>query len=345
MNILNSDNLKQYVLIGLILILGITLGRQLFDFFPGLLGAITLYILMREQFFHLTVIRSWKKWVAAIAFILGAIVVFVFPIIALVQIMLPRFTYFLNDTSQLNTILTTLTAKLHNISPHLNITEEQIRGLTESATSSLPTVLTTTATILTNTILAFFILYFMLVDGRKMEYQVQRYMPLKDTNIDDIWRATRVMVVSNAIGIPVLAACQAFVAVIGYYIFGIEAYMLWGILTGVFSLVPVIGTAVIWAPLCIYLYAIGQSGQATGLLLYSIIITGSVDNILRFTILKKLGDVHPIITALGIIVGIPLFGFMGFIFGPLLISYLLLLVKIYRVEFSPRGNGNSNSGT
>jgi predicted PurR-regulated permease PerM len=107
--------------------------------------------------------------------------------------------------------------------------------------------------------------------------------------------------------------------------------------------VPIIGTAVVWVPLCIYLYAIGNSAQATGLLLYSIVITGSVDNILRFTILKKLGDVHPIITALGIIVGIPLFGFMGFIFGPLLISYLLLLVKIYRVEFSPRGNGNGGT--
>jgi predicted PurR-regulated permease PerM len=340
MNILNSDNLKQYLLIGLILALGITLGRQLFTFFPGLLGAVTLYILMREQFFHLTVIKSWKKWVVAILFIIGAIVVFVFPLIALIQIMLPKFTAFLNDESQMNSILATLTAKLRSISPKLNINEQQIREMAMKVTSSLPTVLSTTANVLTNTVLAFFLLYFMLVDGRKMEYQIQRYMPLKDTNIDEIWKATRVMVVSNAIGIPVLAACQAFVAAVGYYFFGVEAYMLWGIMTGVFSLVPIIGTAVVWAPLCIYMFAVGKAGEATGLLLYSLVVTGSVDNILRFTILKKLGDVHPVVTALGIMVGIPLFGFMGFIFGPLLISYLLLLVKIYRVEFSRRGNGN-----
>jgi predicted PurR-regulated permease PerM len=337
MRVLNTDNLKQYLLIGAIIIFGYTLGRELYEFFPGLLGAITLYILMREQFFYLTVVKNWKKWATAILFIVGAMVVFVFPIVALLQVLLPKFTDFLNDTSQLNTILDTLTKKMQSISPRFSINEEQIRTMVQRATSSVPTVLSATLTMLTNAILAFFILYFMLVDGRKMEYTIQKYMPLKDTNIDDIWQATRTMVISNAIGIPVLGACQAIVAVAGYYIFGIESYVLWGIVTGVFSLVPVIGTAVVWAPLCIYLFAIGHNPQGVGLLLYSLIITGSVDNILRFTILKKLGDVHPIITALGIIVGVPLFGFMGFIFGPLLISYFLLLIKIYRVEFSQSG--------
>lgn len=337
MNVLNNDNLKQYLLIGLVIVLGYTLGKELFSFFPGLLGAVTLYILMREQFFHLTVVRNWKKWATAILFIIGAMVVFVFPIVALLQVLLPKFTEFLNDTGQLSTILDTLTRKLQSISPHFSINEEQIRGMAQRATSSVPTVLNATMTMLTNAILAFFILYFMLVDGRKMEYTIQKYMPLKDANINDIWQATRTMVISNAIGIPVLGICQAIVAIAGYYIFGIESYVLWGIVTGVFSLVPVIGTAVVWAPLCIYLFATGHNPQGVGLLFYSLLVTGSVDNILRFTILKKLGDVHPIITALGIIVGVPLFGFMGFIFGPLLISYLLLLIKIYRVEFSQNG--------
>jgi predicted PurR-regulated permease PerM len=90
----------------------------------------------------------------------------------------------------------------------------------------------------------------------------------------------------------------------------------------------------IWGPLCIYLFALGHSNDAIGLLIYAAIIIGGIDNVLRFTILKRLGNVHPIVTTLGIIVGLPLFGFMGLIFGPLIISYLLLLIKIYRAEFS-----------
>lgn len=341
MNVLNTDNLKQYLLIALILILGYAIGKQLYDFFPGVLGAVTLYILMRQYFFHLTIVKSWKKWVTALVFIAGAIIIFVLPFIALLQVLLPRFSDFLSDTSQLNIILDTLSKKLQKVAPQLAITEEQIRGLTQRATASVPTVLSATANMLTNTVLAFFILYFMLIDGRKMEYTIQKYLPLKDTNIDDIWSATRVMVVSNAIGIPVLAAFQAVVAIVGYYIFGIEDYVLWGIVTGVFSIAPIVGTAIVWIPLCIYLFAIGHTSQGIGLTIYSVLITGGVDNVLRFTLLKRLGDVHPITTTLGIIIGVPLFGFMGFIFGPLLLSYLLLLIKIYRVEFPPRNINNN----
>jgi predicted PurR-regulated permease PerM len=338
MNIINSDNLKQYLLIALIVVLGITLGKQLFEFFPGLLGAVTLYILMRQHFFKLTVIKSWKKWVTATVFIVGSMIVFVLPVILMIQVLLPKFSEFTSDPAKLSSMIDILSQKLRHISPMLAISPEQVNSLTQNLTASLPTVLSATLNMLTNAVLAFFLLYFMLVDGRKMEYTIQKYLPLQDSNIDDVWNATRVMVVSNAIGIPVLAACQAVVAMLGYWIFGVEAYILWGVLTGVFSLVPIIGTAVIWIPLCLYLFVTGESGAGFGLLMYSLLVTGSIDNILRFTMLKKLGDVHPIITALGIIVGIPLFGFMGFIFGPLLISYFLLLIKIYRVEFAPRNN-------
>lgn len=337
MNSIPNDYLKQFVLLIFILALGITLGWQLYAFFPGILGAITLYILMREHYFHLAVIRNWPKWLSAMIFILGSIIIFVLPLAFLAQILIPKFSQFFSDTRQLNNILTALAHKLQSLSPHLSISDEEIRSLIQRLTTALPSMLGATLNMLTNAILAFFILYFMLVDGRKMENTIQKYIPLRHSNIHEIWTATRIMVVSNAVGIPILAACQALVAILGYYLFGIDSFILWGIITGIFSLVPIVGTAIIWIPLVVFLFGNGQVAEGTGLLLYSLVITGGVDNVLRFTILKKLGDVHPIVTTLGILVGVPLFGFMGFIFGPLLISYLLLMIKIYRKEFAPKG--------
>jgi predicted PurR-regulated permease PerM len=217
--------------------------------------------------------------------------------------------------------------------------------MVQSFAASVPGLLSATADIILNLVLAFFLLYFMLIDGRKMERKIQRFLPLQEDNIDNIWEATRVMVVSNAIGIPVLALSQAIVAAAGYYIFGVEEAILWGIITGIFSILPIVGSAIIWLPISVLLIASGKVGGGIGLLVYSVLITSSIDNVLRFTLLKKLGDVHPIITVFGVIVGIPLFGFMGLIFGPLLISYLLLLVKIYRVEFSSRGGDKSQNNT
>ncbi|MCB0698715.1 MAG: AI-2E family transporter [Chitinophagales bacterium] len=338
MKLLTTENLKQLGLIALILLVGVTIAYQLSSFIPGLLGAATLYILMRRYYYNLVDNRKWKKWLAATVLILGAMVVFVLPLVLLFQIFIPKFQDLLSKSGQLNEVVAALIEQIEAMNVPITVNSDQIFGLIQNASTSVPAVLGATMNFLTNAVLAFFILYFMFVQGKEMEKSIQEYLPLKGRNVDDIWKATRLMVNSNAVGIPILAASQGLVAIIGYKIFGVSSYVMWGALTGIFSVVPVVGCAIIWAPLCIYLTATGHSTEAIGLAIYSFIITGGVDNVLRFTILKKLGDVHPITTALGIIVGLPLFGFMGFIFGPLLVSYLLLLIKVYRVEFSTNGN-------
>jgi predicted PurR-regulated permease PerM len=333
---MNNTAVKQFVLIGIILVLAYVLGAQMFAFFPGLLGAVTLYILMREYFFKLTVIKHYNKSLIASLFILASIIVIVLPVAGIVQVILPKFAGIIDNQAAITETLKELSQKTKNLPPFMRINQQQVMQVMQKIAAEVPGVLGATANMLTNTVLAFFLLYFMLVDGRKMEMSIKKYLPLKDSNIDNMWTSTRTMVISNAIGIPVLAGCQAIVAIIGYAIFGIDEYILWGILTGVASLVPVIGCMLVWGPLCIYLFATAHPAAAIGLAIYSFVITGGIDNVLRFTILKKLGDVHPIITTLGIIVGLPMFGFMGLIFGPLLLSYLLLLIQIYRVEFPER---------
>jgi predicted PurR-regulated permease PerM len=338
MSNLSSENLKKYLLLAVIILLIIVLGWQVISFMPGVLGAVTMYILMRQYFFRLTDIKNWKKWMTAALIMAIALVVFVLPIAVCADLLLPKFYAVIHSPEKLNHLLDGITNQLQSIIPQLRIDEAQIKEWVQNAAASVPGLLTQTAAAITNLFLAFFLLYFMLVDGRKMERKIQRFLPLQEENIDDIWEATRVMVVSNAIGIPVLALAQAVVGGFSYFIFGIEEPILWAIITGLFSVLPVLGSAIIWAPLCIYLFVAGRVGAGIGLLIFSVAITSSIDNVLRFTLLKKLGDVHPVVTVFGIMVGVPLFGFMGLIFGPLLISYLLLLIKIYRVEFSPRNS-------
>ncbi len=103
-------------------------------------------------------------------------------------------------------------------------------------------------------------------------------------------------------------------------------------------MIPVVGTAIIWVPLVLYMYAINKTGSALGLLIYAAVIITNIDYVARLTILKRLMDVHPLITIFGVIVGIGLFGFWGVIFGPLFISYFIILVRIYINEFGGAAN-------
>jgi predicted PurR-regulated permease PerM len=98
----------------------------------------------------------------------------------------------------------------------------------------------------------------------------------------------------------------------------------------------------VWIPLAIYTLSLGAQWQGIGVALWGFLVIGSVDNIARFVLQRKLADVHPLITIFGVIIGINLFGFIGVVFGPLLISMFLLLVKIYLNEFG-KADADSHS--
>ncbi len=334
MNLLNTNNLKQLGLLTIIILMVLTIIGQMSSFIPGILGAITLYILLRNRYNKLVKEKGWKKWIAATVLIVLSIILFAVPVFFLFQAFIPKINQLLSETDLIQQTVKDLAKKLEESSIPISLDSKQILSLVQNVTSEVPAILGATANMLTNGVLAFFFLYFMLVQSEQMEKETLAFVPLKAANAEQVWKATKTMVYSNAVGIPLLAACQGLVAILGYWIFGVESYLQLGVLTGIFSIVPMVGCAIVWVPICIYLGVTGHTTEAIGLCIYSIVVTGGVDNVLRFTLLKKLGDVHPIITTIGIIIGIPLFGFMGFIFGPLLVSYMLLLVKIYRVEYS-----------
>lgn len=331
---MNAHNIKRVSLYLLILLIGIVIVWQLYYFVPGFLLAVTLYILLRKTYFRLTEQRNWKRSMAALVLITLALLTMAIPIWLVIEVLIPKVNFLIHNSDQLIARGTTILNHIKQRFPQVNISQEQLQAGIQKAAMLLPGILGTTAAVITNLVVAFFVVYFMFLGGRKMEHDLGELLPLKRESKESIWHETYKLVVSNAIGIPVLAFLQSIVAAIGYWIFGVEGFLIWGLMTGVCSLLPVIGTMIVWIPIVGYMFATGQKGQAIGLLLYSAVVISNIDNVLRFTILKKIGDVHPLITVFGVLLGLQLFGMMGLIFGPLFISYFILLVKVYRAEFN-----------
>lgn len=179
----------------------------------------------------------------------------------------------------------------------------------------------------------FFFLFYLLYSNKSIDAFLRIIIPLNTKDFEQLSKETRVIIRANALGIPIISIVHGVVACIGYFIFGIENWAILGFATGSVSFFPIVGIMVVWVPMVLYYYSIDQTFTATAVALYSMIVTGNVDYVARFTIIKKLGNVHPMITVLGVIAGLKLFGFMGLIFGPLLISYFMILIKFYTKEF------------
>ncbi|HEV2355856.1 MAG TPA: AI-2E family transporter, partial [Puia sp.] len=207
-------------------------------------------------------------------------------------------------------------------------------SITRKFFSWIPSLLNSAANVLSNIGFTFFLLYYFLCSGIEMENYLRQMIPLSPENIQRLADETDNMIKANALGIPLVSLAHGLVAGVGFLILGIHDWLLLSFLTAVFAFFPIVGIMVVWVPLVIYLYSANQFFQATGLLVYSIAVTGNVDYITRLGLLRKLGNIHPIVTVFGVIVGLKLFGFMGLIFGPLLIGYFTLLIRIYAKEFS-----------
>lgn len=328
-----NDRLRQIILLLVIILLAFVLLKQLYVFLPGFLGAITLYILCREIYYRLTIKKRWNKTLTAILFIFISLVAIALPLYFSIMLVSEKVSGILSNSDELVTDARIVSQKIYDVTKVQLLSDENLLTFQRKAATILPSILNSSANILSNFAVMFFLLYFLLTNGRETENFLNRFIPLKDENINLLSKETKNMIKANAIGIPVLAIIQGIVATIGYWIFGVKDFALWGFLTGICSMIPVVGTAIIWVPMVLYLYAINNGGGALGLLLYAAILITNVDYVARLTILKRLINVHPLITIFGVIVGIGLFGFWGVIFGPLFISYFIILVKIYINEF------------
>jgi predicted PurR-regulated permease PerM len=328
-----NHRVRQVVLMLIIGLLFILIIKELYIFVPGFLGAVTLYILTRGSYFRLTEKKKWNSKWTAFLYIMVSLIGILLPLYFTVRIMVPKVNAVFGHTEELMQGVQELSAKIAEYTGTQLLTQENLGEVQKMIGNFIPTFLNSSLNILGNLAMMFFILYFMYVHGRAMEASIKRFIPLHQESIDKLASETMNMVRANAIGIPLISLIQGITATIGYWIFGLSDWGLWGFLTGVFAFFPVVGTMIIWLPLVVFLYAQGASWQATGLMIYSLLVTGNVDYLSRVTLMRKIGDVHPLITILGVIVGLGLFGFMGFIFGPLLLSYLILLIRIYTSEF------------
>jgi len=209
------------------------------------------------------------------------------------------------------------------------LSEKNIAQIQSYAASLASDALNMGLAVFASITMMYFFLYFLLVNFNRLEASIILYLPFDKRKIMLFGSELKSQTFSNAVGIPLIALAQGLSAFLAYYVAGVPEPAFWGILTGFGSIIPIVGTGLIWVPVCIYLFISGSTWQGFAVLGWSALVMGSADNVIRFMLAKRMADVHPVVTVLGVIIGLNYMGIPGLIFGPLLISYFMILVKIY----------------
>ncbi len=321
-----------FLLLIIVLIFGVLFWNLQF-FIPAVLGAYTLYILTRNPLFFLTDRRKWNKTISIIVLMVLSFLVILLPMFWVFKMLEGHVINLLNNSDNLFANAQRVVLSIENKYGVELMTPENVRSLTGRGVGLAQNILNATLNGVALVITAYFILWFMLREGKEMEQAFLESLPLRDENVHYVRRHLHEMVWSNALGIPLMGVVQAIAGLLIYWLAGIENVWLWFAVTFVAGMMPVVGVALAYVPLSLILLAQGMESKALLIFLYGLIVMGSVDNIARMWVLKKIGNTHPLITLFGVIVGLKLFGFIGFIFGPILISMAILLFRIYQKEF------------
>ena len=211
-------------------------------------------------------------------------------------------------------------------------TNSKITQLVSSLSNNLADLFSSTVNSMLMFVLMMFTLFYLLKDGEKWEKGFVKIFPLSDKNINEILTNLKKSINRIFKGSFIIAIAQGLLAWFGFMIFGVPNAIIWAIVAAIASFVPTIGTSLVSVPAILFLFFTGMPLHALGLLIWSVLLIGMIDNILSPYIISKDTEIPSLFVLFAILGGVSLIGPLGILIGPLVLSLLYSLISIYKKE-------------
>jgi predicted PurR-regulated permease PerM len=313
----------------LVLGLGAAILVAVFPFIPGLIGALVLYVLARPLARALERMLSprWSARMTTIVALIGLVVPGVWlgvTVVAEASDALRRL-----ESSEILPALTHARIAGIEIGTQLaSLSGAVLSWLSGQAFDVLASM--TRATL--NLVVALFGLYYLLDADLGLWRRVEAMLPFPREVSDHLRLRFVAVTEAMVMGTILTAVLQGAIVGGAFAVIGLRGAVLWGVITACVSVLPVMGSAIVWAPAVVVLLIERRIGAAMFLGLMGAVIASNLDNVVRLVVYKRVSNVHPMITLVGAFAGVGVFGIAGVILGPLLLLYFVELFDLYRAE-------------
>ncbi len=320
---------RRKIILALTIISGVILLYTLRSIFPAFLGAVVLYVLFRPFFGYLRHVKKWPNWLATWTIMLSTFLLIVLPMLTVILMIGNKLSHLLINTDQITAIIDQVQEFFGvNINDDMAI-EQLIAFIQNNLFGGVSTILNGVLGAFFTLAMMYFMLYFMLINHHAFEKTILKYMPFQPKNSLRFGAELRSSTYSNVLGQGFIAFVQGSLVSLGFVIFNLSDPLFWGVICFFLSFLPIIGAPIVFVPAGIIAIASGHASDGYGILLWGFLLVTNIDNVIRYFVSKYIANTHPLITIIGVIIGIPVFGILGLVFGPLLISWFFLLLKIY----------------
>ena len=314
----------------LILALAVGIVFALLPFISGLLGTAVLYVVFAKLYHRLE--RSMSPALAAVLTLVSALVLIGVPLVWLLGVVIGQAPDALRrlQTSALFARFGDL--RLGTIDVGTELAKASGTIVSWLSGQLFAFVGTATAAVL-NLVIAFFGLYYMLRSGRGIWSEVRRDIPFSPETADALRDRFFSVTEATLLGTVLVAVVQGMIVGVGFWLVELPSPPFWGAVTAIASVLPVLGSALVWLPGVMVLLAEGRYGAGIGLAAVGGLLASNVDNLIRPFVYRRVSNIHPMITLVGAFAGVKYFGLLGVLLGPLAIAYLFELIHFYRAEY------------
>lgn len=333
MEIRPDHKINRYFFLAIIIVFGLMLLYSLIEFFTAFLASVMFYVLSKPIVEYLIKKKGWSKPLTAVFIIFTTLIIIMAPMTLFITMVYKKIAGFLENP---DLIMQTLKNFDNQVADRFGVqllSPSNMEKIQTTATNLMTAVLNNSLNFFSTITMMYFFLYFMIINVNRMEAAIVFYLPFPRQKIELFGHELVAQTFSNAVGVPLIAIAQGLTGYAAYKVINLPEAGFWAIITGFASIIPIVGCAIVWIPAAVYLMATSHVGQGFFIIGWGAIIMGSVDNVVRFLLAKRMADTHPVVTVLGVIMGLKFFQLPGLIFGPLLISYFLILLKIYYWEY------------
>jgi len=333
-----SKKQKQNIILIMIVLLGLFLAYSLRIICSAILGAIILYTLFRNLYIKLVVEKKWRNIFAFIFIAISTFSIIILPFFTLSWMVIDKLSFFNRNPKYLQELISHLSSMSGIDLNQSSILETVVKNIETWALSSFPTLVNALLSVFLLITIMYFLLYFMFKEYTKMEAAIIYYLPFNKENSLILGTELSKITFSNVLGQGIIAIAQGTLIGIGFYIFNITDPIFWGVVGVLLSFIPIVGSGLVFIPAALIAISYQNYTSGFGILLWGALIVANIDNVIRLIINRKYANTHPIVSIVGVIIGIPIFGVLGLVIGPLLISYFILLIKIYESEQANASN-------
>src|SRR5690348_6926410 len=184
-----------------------------------------------------------------------------------------------------------------------------------------------------NLTISLFGVFYLLLRPRETWDAVRPFIPFSARNTEKLRQDFRDVTTSTLLGTGLSAAIHGVLVSLGFWVAGLPNAALWGVVTMVFSILPVLGSGMVWGPGAVVLLLNHRPAAAVLLALWGLVVVGNVDYVIRPMVARRFAHIHPLVTLVGALIGVPYFGLLGLLVGPLALSYFFELIDMYREEY------------